>query len=159
MNARVTRLKIGALATVLLVLVGLGASGGAWALWTLSSASGGSGAAKATTVATGATPSVTADGSSMIVTWTAATLGNGVAVSGYRVTRYSASLVPQTTLTNCSGTITNLGCIENAVPAGTWYYTVTPLFGGWTGAESPMSAAAVSNGVAPINTVWMWVTP
>ena len=74
---------------------------------------------------------------------------NGAAVQGYRIQRYAQG---STTAIGpgaaCSGTITVLTCAENAVPGGTWQYTVTPIQGSWTGAESAKSQpVTVSTGV------------
>ncbi len=159
-RTRGDRVRGGSILVLLLVLLGTSVTSAAWAVWSFSSTPGGAGAAAATTVGAGVTPTVTTSGSSMIVRWGASTLGTGTAVSGYLVTRYSAGLVAQTTLGNCSGVIANTGCIENNVPAGTWTYTVTPVYAtNWKGAESSKSSGQVSNGTPSGNNIWMWVTP
>jgi hypothetical protein len=147
------------LAVLVAAVATFGASA-AWAVWSFASVPGGAGSAKATSVAAGVTPTVTASGSSMIVRWTASTLGTGQAVTGYIVKRYSAGLQAQTVLGNCAGVIANTGCIENGVPAGSWTYTVTPVFAtNWAGAESASSSAQTSSGLPSGNNIWMWVTP
>lgn len=159
-RTRGDRARGGSILLLLLVLLGTSVTSAAWAVWSFSSTPGGAGGAAATTVGAGVTPTVTASGSSMIVRWGASTLGTGTAVSGYLVTRYSAGLQAQTTLGNCSGVIANAGCIENNVPAGTWTYTVTPVYAAnWKGAESSRSSGQVSNGTPSGNNIWMWVTP
>lgn len=146
--------------TALLVLFAVSLGGAAIALWTTVSTPGGSGAAAATSVGQASTPTAEASGNKVIVRWTAATLGNGTPVSGYVVKRYSTTGTVQTIIDNCAGIVTNIGCIENSVPAGNWVYTVTPVFSTyWVGPESAQSATAVSTGIAPTGNVWMWVTP
>jgi hypothetical protein len=157
---RAARIRHAIELVALLVGVATFATSAAWAVWSFASVPGGAGSAKATTVAAGGTPTVTASGSSMIVRWTASTLGTGQAVAGYIVKRYSAGLQAQTVLGNCAGVIANTGCIENGVPAGNWTYTVTPVFAtNWVGAESATSSAQTSSGVPSGNNIWMWVTP
>ncbi|MFL5913362.1 MAG: beta strand repeat-containing protein [Gaiellaceae bacterium] len=133
---------------ILAVLIGLclaGASVAAWAFWTVSSGSG-SGASHAGTVNQGATPTVSATGRKVTVSWGASTLSNGAAVDGYTVKRYDASTdALQTTLTDCTGTITGTTCDEKLVPGGDWKYTVTPKFHSWTGAESAKSGTVTVN--------------
>jgi len=101
--------------------------GVAWGYWFADSAAGGNGAAALTTVNAGATPTANASGQDVTVDWDASTLSNGHAVDGYIVKRYSGA-TPQTVLSGCSGTITATSCIENSVPAGTWTYSITPVF-------------------------------
>ncbi|QHK20423.1 hypothetical protein GU243_12540 [Pseudarthrobacter psychrotolerans] len=43
----------------------------------------------------------------------------------------------------CAGTIATLSCSEAALPAGTWYYTVTPVLAAWVGPESARSVGVV----------------
>jgi hypothetical protein len=78
---------------------------------------------------------------SITVTWPATTIG-GQNVSGYTVKRYNTGGTVQTVGAGCSGTISGLTCTEASVPSGTWRYTVTPIQGAWTGAESPQSSSA-----------------
>jgi VCBS repeat-containing protein len=73
-------------------------------------------------------------------------------VSAYTVKRYSGAS-QQTVLGGCAGTVTVLNCTENNVPAGTWTYTITPLFAAnWTGAESARSAVVTVQNSAPTAT-------
>src|SRR5204862_8016052 len=81
---------------------------------------------------------VTAIGREVSVSWGAATLSNGAPVGGYLVERFpfgggSAAL---SSVGSCTGTVAPTSCVEDDVPAGTWKYTVTPVLGGWHGAES-----------------------
>src|SRR3954451_18623291 len=77
----------------------------------------------------GNTPTTSVNVQAVTVSWTASTLSDGRAVSGYVIKRYDAgSGVVQTILSNCTGTVVALTCTENAVPNGSWKYTVTPVF-------------------------------
>jgi hypothetical protein len=106
----------------------------------------GSGAVSAATlVGGGAAPSAVVSGTvtkSVTLTWTARTLSSGGAVAGYVIRRYNASGVAQTVGASCSGTVTGTTCTETNVPLSIpvvnpyWTYTVQPVQGAWTGAES-----------------------
>jgi hypothetical protein len=143
------RLLRRALRRRLLVVVGVvavaGAVAGSLVAYFSGSASAGSaGGTAATTVEPGTPPtSVTAaPGRSVTITWSAVTLADGHPVDGYRITRYEAGppYAPQVTLAGCSGVVAALSCTENAVPFGSWQYTITPVIGeNWRGAESAKS--------------------
>jgi hypothetical protein len=116
------------------------ANGTAWGYWSAGSSPGGNGASADAAVNQGAIPTATAAGHTVTVSWSATTLTTGQAVSGYAVKRYSGSTM-QTLLTACTGTIAGTSCLENNVPAGTWTYTVTPVFAtNWQGLESAKSS-------------------
>jgi hypothetical protein len=89
------------------------------------------------------------------VTWAASTLTGGQAVTEYQVKRYDATtLVAQTILSACTGTVAATTCIESAVPTGQWKYSVTPVFAtNWVGVESAKSATVAVDGIAPTNAV------
>ncbi|WP_171041255.1 beta strand repeat-containing protein [Sinomonas susongensis] len=144
---RAGRRGTAALAAVLLV-GGTGAA--AYAYWQATSTSP-DGIAVADTVQAGARPTVSAAKQDLTVSWAASTTAGGRAVSGYTVQRYSTAsggtAVPATGA--CSGVVTNLSCIESAVPNGTWYYTVTPVLGNWAGTEGSRGAGAIADGIAP----------
>ena len=129
----------------------------AWAYLSAGSVPGGSGAAAASSVNQGATPTASATGSTVTVSWTATTLANGQAVSGYLVKRYDAgTLAAQTILSACTGTIAATSCVESGVPNGSWKYTVTPVFAtNWQGPESLKSATVTVNNdtTAPTNSI------
>ncbi|HMH58850.1 MAG TPA: LamG domain-containing protein [Galbitalea sp.] len=129
------------------------AGSGVWAYWSAGSGTGGNGVAAATTVGIGAMPTATAVGTSVNLTWAASTLANGSPVSGYLVKRYNATtLVAQTILSSCAGTITTTSCTESAVPAGSWRYSITPVVGtNWSGAESPLSLVTYTDSTLPVN--------
>lgn len=130
---------------VLLMVAGvsLTVAASAWGYFSVGSVVGGNGAAAASTVNQGSTPTATAAGRTVTVSWAASTLTNGQAVTGYEVKRYDAATqTPQTILTNCTGTIAGTSCTESRVPAGQWAYSVTPVFGlNWRGPESVKSTA------------------
>jgi hypothetical protein len=99
----------------------------------------GSGAATAGTLAAGSAPTAVVTGSltNVVVSWSARSLSNGTAASGYIVNRYSWSgSTPQTITAGCTGTVSALTCTESSMPTGSWYYTVTPVYQNWRGAES-----------------------
>jgi Concanavalin A-like lectin/glucanases superfamily len=129
------------------------AGSGVWAYWSAGSGTGGNGVAAATTVGAGATPTAVSAGTTVSLSWAPSTLANGSAVTGYLVKRYNATtLVAQTILSSCAGTIAVTSCSESSVPAGSWRYSITPLVGtNWTGAESPLSAVTYTDSNAPVN--------
>lgn len=100
------------------------------------------GAAKADTMPQGGAPAGSLSGTNVTVSWAAATTASGHAVAGYTVARYSAPSGGTKVAAGggCTGTVSGLGCIEQSVPDGTWYYTITPIISLWTGAESARSA-------------------
>lgn len=123
-----------------LLLAPCAAAFGAWSA-TGTGATGGA----ATVMPTGATPSVSAAGTSVSVRWSLATLPGGAAVAGYVVKRYDATNGSLATVqANCSGTVTVTTCTESGVPAGSWNYTVTPVQSSWTGGESSYSAVVTT---------------
>ena len=164
-GARPTRSRRSAQVThrlAALILVGVSVSSvgaGAWAYWPTPATSG-SGQNIAGIVNPGVQPTVTISGSTAIIRWTASTVDDGTAVAGYTVNRYNSSNVKQIITSNCAGTVTNIGCIEMVVPAGTWTYTVTPtVSSNWVGTESAASTAVTSSGADANNTGYLWVTP
>lgn len=97
---------------------------------------------KAKTMPAGNTPTASVSGRDVTVSWTASALSGGGSLDGYVVKRYSSGGVQQTIGASCSGTIAALTCTEQAVPAGSWRYTVTAALQSWRGAESAQSATA-----------------
>ena len=120
-------------------------AGTAWAYWTADSTAGGNGAAAATSVNQGATPSGSASGQAVTVSWAATTLANGQPVGGYLIKRFDAvTLVQQTINSACAGVVATTSCVEANVPGGSWRYSVTPVIGSnWAGAESTRSSPVV----------------
>ena len=106
----------------------------------------------------GSAPTGSATNQNVTVTWTAGSTVGGRAATGYSVHRYvSASggtAVPATG--GCAGTIVALTCTEAGVPAGLWYYTVTPNLSLWVGNESARTAVSVNH--APVITTGASVT-
>lgn len=129
--------------------------GATWAYWMANSTAGSNGQSAATSVNAGNTPTVNAVGTTVSVSWAASTLATGQAVAGYQVKRYDAStLVVQAILSACTGTIAATTCMESSVPAGSWKYSVTPVFAtNWLGAESAKSATVTVDSVAPTNSL------
>lgn len=145
-------------AAVVAACLVVAAAGIARGYWSAGSQAGGSGAAAAAAVNQGATPSASAAGSTVTVSWAATTLSNGAAVDGFVIKRYDAgTLAPQAILSACTGTISGTSCTENSVGAGDWVYTVTPVFAtNWRGAESAMSSpvtVAAGDTTAPVNSI------
>jgi hypothetical protein len=127
------------------------ASDRAQAFWGTSGT--GAGGAALATLAQAATPTVQVTKNAVTLGWAAATLSNGIPVTGYTVTRYNSSNVAQTVLNGCAGTITTTTCTETGVPDGLYTYTVTPVFSSWHGPASARSPQVQSDGTAPVLTV------
>ncbi|WP_026538172.1 hypothetical protein [Arthrobacter sp. 9MFCol3.1] len=124
---------------------------GANAFWTASSI-GGTAAAAADAVAAGATPSTSVSAGNVTLAWNASTTLAGRPVTGYTVARYSSASggtkIPAGG--SCAAQpIAGLGCTDQGVPTGTWYYTVTPVLAQWTGTESARSAGAAVDTTPP----------
>ncbi|MHB8273468.1 MAG: LamG-like jellyroll fold domain-containing protein [Dermatophilaceae bacterium] len=140
---------------VAMPLVFVLASGVAEAYWSAGSGTGGNGASAAATVNQGATPTASAAGQAVTVSWAARTLSNGNAVAGYIVKRYDVgTLTLQIILSACTGTVTATTCTESSVPTGHWVYSVTPVFAtNWRGAESLKSNAVTIDATPPVNSI------
>lgn len=137
--------RLGARAPIALtaaLTIAFGIASPAFAAWSTNGA--GTSAGAATTMPTGTTPSGTVTLSTVKVSWSTATLGNGIPVAGYVINRYNATTgAPQTVGAACSAVITTTSCTESAVPAGKWVYTDTPVQLSWTGGQSPDSAQII----------------
>jgi hypothetical protein len=105
---------------------------------------------------TGNQPTGTATGGNVLVSWSASTFSDGVAATSYVVRRYQAVTgTEQTVLAGCAGSVAATSCTENSVPVGSWQYTVTPKYSGWSGAESTKSGVVVvvaADSTAPTTT-------
>jgi hypothetical protein len=129
------------------------ASGVAYAYWTASAPNVPVHAA-ADSVNAGSTPTVSVDGTTVTLGWTAVTTQGGRQVTGYLLKRYDApsgGAAVAAAQGTCAATVGALSCAETGVPDGTWYYTTTPVLGAWLGAESARSApvTVVSDAVVP----------
>jgi fibronectin type 3 domain-containing protein len=110
----------------------------------------GTGQAPVNTLPGGNQPVASASLDTVTVQWTqsdfeGSRLG-GYAGGGYVVRRYPAGGGPAVTPnggcgTTTGGTTAMLSCDETGVPSGSWKYTVTPVLGSWTGAESSTSGS------------------
>ena len=122
---------------------------GANAFWTATS-NGGSASASADAVGAGATPTATVSGGSVTLAWNASTTLAGRPVTSYTVARYAPGGPGIPAGGTCADTVTGgLGCTDQGVPTGTWYYTVTPVLGHWQGAESVRSSGAAVDTTPP----------
>jgi hypothetical protein len=110
-----------------------------------SAASAGDGGSVAQLVPPGNTPSASAVSRDITVTWAPTSLTGGTPATGYLVRRYTTTGVEHAVLDECTGVVVTLSCTEHDVPTGSWRYTVTPLFGNWTGSPSVESAAVVTS--------------
>ncbi|WP_284989810.1 hypothetical protein [Arthrobacter sp. efr-133-TYG-120] len=109
------------------------------------------GAAQADSMPQGGTPSASLNGTSVTVSWAAVSTPAGHAVTGYTVARYTSASGGTAVAAGggCAGTVTTLSCIEQGVPGGSWYYTVTPVISLWAGAESARSSAVNTDSTPP----------
>lgn len=97
-----------------------------------------------------AAPSATVSAGEATVSWPAVTFaGSSTAATGYTVNRVwrGAESGPdgqeegdkEPAGGTCAGTVTVLSCTSPHGTGQTWAYTITPLFAGWIGTESPES--------------------
>ena len=86
-------------------------------------------------------------GTSITVSWNAATLSTGGAVQGYYVKRSDGA-----TVCGIPTLVTTLSCTDSGVPAGTYSYTVTAVYLSWDG-------SAASGAVAVLTAPTLTATP
>jgi hypothetical protein len=93
----------------------------------------------------GQTPTASTTGlSTVTVQWTTSTFDTGVRVTRYTMKRYNGVTGQlSATLPTCSATGSAASCVDSGVAPGSWSYSVTPIAGGWHGAESPKSTSVV----------------
>ena len=109
----------------------------------------------AAAVNSGNTPSATATGTTVNLSWTASTLSTGDAVTGYVIKRYDTTGTVEQTIASgsCSSTVSGTTCDESSVPEGTWKYSVTPAHNNWRGAESSKASVTVDVTGPPTPTI------
>ncbi|UKA63940.1 OmpL47-type beta-barrel domain-containing protein [Arthrobacter sp. FW306-04-A] len=141
------RRVMGALLAVLFISWGGPAANAFWQ----SLSSSNFAAAKADTIPQGSTPTGSSSGTNVTISWTTVTTPGGHNVAGYTIARYSSPTGGTKVAAGggCAGTVSGLSCIEQSVPDGTWYYTVTPVIQLWTGAESARSAVVAIDTTPP----------
>ncbi len=93
--------------------------------------------------------SVSQSGTTVTVSWSAATLTSGVAVQGYKVIRSDA-----TTICGSPTLVTTLSCTDTNVPAGSYAYTVDAVYNSWdqsatSAVQTILTAPTISS--APAN--------
>jgi hypothetical protein len=105
----------------------------------------GTGYAKASSLLPGQTASATATGLSVVtVHWPPSAFANGVAATGYQVSRYNAVTGQAAfVLAGCAGVVQGTSCSESGVPTGVWNYAVSPVAGSWQGARGGKSGSVV----------------
>lgn len=124
------------------VAVALVIAGPAYAGWLAGNTGLGGTAVKR--LSAGNIPSPTVTGRNVALTWTASQLSDGGPnASGYVVKRYSTTNVLQSIGDGCAAVVAGLSCTEVAAPPGTWKYTITPRYVGWSGTEGPAATAVV----------------
>ena len=103
----------------------------------------GTGTAQATVATINGPAGVTLvqSGSTITVSWSAATLSSGGAVQGYSVKRSDG-----TTICGSPTLVTTLSCIDGSVPSGSYTYTVTAVYNSW---DSTAASAAFTVLTAP----------
>lgn len=137
-----------AVVAALVVLTPLCAS----ATWTAPGT--GAGTTVAATVSKPAAPTVVKSGANAQVSWTASTLTNGTAATGYTVLRHNGA----TTTTVCTTTAPTVTCNDTSPVYATVTYGVVAKYKGWTGQESNTTSFRFDN-VAPVTTASATGTP
>ena len=132
-----TRTRTKATAVALVSVVVLGGAGVASAAWAISGS--GSGNAAATSVSSvSSAPTTQVVANNVRVSWNATTLGNGVAVDGYRVIRHAGGSTTQV----CS-TTTALTCDDTSPSSSSAQYGIVAYKGtNWVSVESELSPVA-----------------
>ena len=134
---------------ILLCVLGFVFAGGAAAMayWTISvvDSAGSDAISSADSLPAGQQPILSGlNGGNVTIDWAAsATVSEGHAASAYTINRYSSPMgsTPVAATGGCAGQVSALSCTEQAVPAGTWYYAVTPVLDNWKGTEGRRSSA------------------
>jgi hypothetical protein len=146
----VTLAGISALTTALTTALAMAAATPAAASWGVHGGPS-RGSALARTLPAGSTPTASAAGTSISVSWAANVVAPGTPVAGYRLARYDASTgTSQPLIGTCAAVVSATTCSEPGVSAGGWRYTVRPVHGtAWTGVEGAQSAVVTVAAVTP----------
>ena len=132
---RIVVLTAGALVALVYAAPGLAGWG---------SGGSGAGAAGAKSMPGGNTPTASLALTAVNVSWSASAFGGGPNVAGDIVKRYSGlGGGAQSPGGSCAGTVTGTSCSDTGIAPGGWKYTVTPVQGNWSGAESGQSNTVV----------------
>ena len=143
------RLGVGLRATLIIVGALFAAAAPAAAYFSVGVTTTGSYSASiADSLNAGNTPTLgSQNGENVTLNWTQSTIvHDGQAATGYTIARYNVATGGTATAATggCAGTVAALTCTEQNVTPGNWWYTVTPLYHAWTGAESGRLAVTVS---------------
>lgn len=122
----------------------------AGAVWTGDQA--GSMSGRATTIPSGPSPTASATGDSVDLSWATTPLADGADPQGYTVSRYSGDGTGQNAGGTCAGTVTVTSCADSGVSEGTWTYRIRIVQHGWTGSEGPPSESITIDGNDPDDT-------
>ena len=98
---------------------------------------------RATSLPPAPAPSASVSGDTVELSWPPASLADGTAPSGYRVTRYAADGTASGTAGSCAHGSGSLSCSDSPVPPGTWTYRLQVGLAGWLGPTGPASEPVV----------------
>jgi hypothetical protein len=146
--SRITRTRIAVAAMAALAISCGGPAANAF--WqTLGANDGG---ARADTILALAAPAASGSGGAASVSWAQGSTAAGQLISTYTIARYPSAIGGTKVVAGggCLGVVAARNCSETALPAGTWYYTVTPVVGAWAGTESARSAGIVGDSTPPL---------
>jgi hypothetical protein len=124
-------------------------AGDAWGFWAGDAA--GHGNAVTATMNPPADVTATADGTTVAVDWTAASVSTGAPVQGYVVTRLRVSdgATAAACGTSDSDPATTVSCTDASVPDGTYRYRVTAVYESWTADSAASSDVTVGGDQVP----------
>ena len=98
----------------------------------------------------GVRPSAARSGADAIVTWSPQEIAPGETMQSYVVKRHDAD---DAAVVKVFAAVTRTSFTDVAVPAGRWYWTVTPRFARWVGEESKKSENVRFTAPAPTSLV------
>jgi hypothetical protein len=137
------------------VLAVLATAAAAWGYWT-TQGSGSATASVGTLSAPSASASTSAGSSTVSVTWSASTLSNGTAATGYYVTRTNTATAQTSAACSSSPSalVSSTSCSDSSVPDGAYTYKVVAVYHSWTAASAASNQVTVqSDATAPSITV------